>query len=80
MTTDESIVEWYTPITLARHWHVHEETIRRLIRNGELSAHRVGRMLRISRTDAAIFFATRCAVVALKKSTRLEATGGDTTD
>jgi excisionase family DNA binding protein len=60
--------EWFTPRTLAAFWQVHEESIRRWVRDGSLQANRVGpRMLRISRTDAAVFLATRCAIVNARR-------------
>lgn len=36
-----------------------KKTIRRLIDKGELPAHRVGRLIRISEADAVAFLATR---------------------
>jgi excisionase family DNA binding protein len=43
--------------TVALHLGVSEKTIRRLIDDGQLPTHRVGRLIRISETDLAAFIA-----------------------
>ena len=44
---------------IAARFDLSAKTVRRLIANGELVAHRIGRQLRISETDAAAFLARR---------------------
>jgi excisionase family DNA binding protein len=43
--------------TVATHLDVSEKTIRRRIETGELRAHRVGRLLRVSELDLAAYIA-----------------------
>jgi excisionase family DNA binding protein len=43
--------------TVAFHLGVSEKTVRRLIDDGQLPTHRVGRLIRISETDLAAFIA-----------------------
>jgi len=43
--------------TVALHLGVSEKTVRRLVDDGQLPTHRVGRLIRISETDLAAFIA-----------------------
>ncbi|MEX3656986.1 helix-turn-helix domain-containing protein [Mycolicibacterium fortuitum] len=41
---------------LAEGWRVHPDSIRALIKSGELKAHRVGKLYRIVESDALAYF------------------------
>ena len=45
----------YSPKTLAQHWGVNTQTVRRRIADGSLRAFRVGRAYRIPRAEVAAF-------------------------
>ncbi len=45
----------FTPKTLAEHWGVNTQTVRRRIADGSLRAFRVGRDYRIPRAEVAAF-------------------------
>lgn len=51
---------FYTVAELAVRWSLSERHIRRLIDNGEVVAHRIGRAVRVSAANVALFEA-RCA-------------------
>jgi excisionase family DNA binding protein len=58
-------IKWLSPHTLAQRWGVHKETILRLVRSGELPAHKVNRRVyRISETDASVVYLQRYAKLA----------------
>ena len=64
MTTPPPI-KWLSPHVLALRWGVHRETILRLIRSGELPAHKINRRVyRISETDASVVYLQRCTKLA----------------
>jgi excisionase family DNA binding protein len=52
--------EFYTVADLATRWNLSQRHVRRLIEQGEIPVHRIGRAVRISMANAAVFEA-RCA-------------------
>ncbi|EPR17766.1 hypothetical protein M527_15645 [Sphingobium indicum IP26] len=52
--------EFYTVAELAFRWSLSQRHIRRLIDNGDLVVHRIGRAVRVSAANLALFEA-RCA-------------------
>ncbi|MGV0633854.1 excisionase family DNA-binding protein [Mycolicibacillus trivialis] len=51
-TTTADLEAMFGITTLAERWDVHPDSIRALIKSGELKAHRVGKLYRISASDA----------------------------
>ena len=57
--TPPSPAQLYSVDAIATRFGLSAKTVRRLITSGQLVAHRIGRQLRISETDATAFLARR---------------------
>ncbi|WP_138223395.1 excisionase family DNA-binding protein [Nibricoccus aquaticus] len=65
---------WLSPHVVALRWGVHKRTVLRAIASGQLPALRVnGRVLRVSETDAAMFYARSCVTCASCVQTKRDA-------
>jgi excisionase family DNA binding protein len=53
--TSRSVARFFTIAEIARQWNVLEKWTRRRIAEGQLPAHQMGRLIRISEADAAAY-------------------------
>ena len=60
-TQHSGIPHFYTVLEIAKHLKVSERQVRRWIAKGELVAHRLGRSVRVARSDLDAFLARQKA-------------------